>query len=154
MMHPAMGHAMSRPVAHARGAAVRRRALMGVGLALALAGFAPVARTDGLAPARLERLYFGRNIGDTGVVSDSAWQAFVRDVVTPAFPAGATVFDAAGQWRAPDGTLVRERTFVLELLHADSAAFDARIAHIIDEYKRRFAQQAVLRIVTDVRGGS
>ena len=28
-------------------------------------------------PVLLERLYFGRNIGDAAVVSDSAWAAFV-----------------------------------------------------------------------------
>jgi hypothetical protein len=75
----------------------------------------------------MERLYFGRNIGDTAIVSDSAWSGFVRDVLTPAFPEGATVWDAAGQWRAPNGQLVRERSFVVELLHLVSPDVEARV---------------------------
>jgi hypothetical protein len=75
-------------------------------------------RAVGAASAvQVERLYFGRNIGDTAVVSDSAWSGFVREVLTPAFPDGATIWEAAGQWLAPNGTLVRERSFVVELVH-------------------------------------
>ena len=129
--------------------------LFRAGLVLLLTGCASLGRRDeprdGLRAAHLERLYFGRNIGDTAVVSDSAWRAFVQETVTPAFPEGATVWEAAGQWRAPDGTLVRERSFVVELLHLATPEVEARIQRVIDDYKRRFAQQAVLRMVTDVR---
>ena len=104
-----------------------------------------------LEAARLERLYFGRSIGDTAVVSDSAWSAFVRDVLTPQFPEGATMWSASGQWRSPSGALVREPSFVVELLRPASAEYDARVQSVIDAYKSRFAQQAVLRTVTDVR---
>lgn len=120
-------------------------------LLVMLAGCASLGRQDGLRPAHLERLYFGRSIGDTAVVSDSAWRSFVRETVTPAFPEGATVWEAAGQWRAPDGTLVQERSFVVELLHLVTPEVEKRVRHVIDEYKRRFAQQSVLRMVTNVR---
>lgn len=99
----------------------------------------------------MERLYFGRNVGDTATVSDTAWGAFVREVLTPAFPEGATVWDAAGQWRAPDGSTVRERSFVVELLHLVTPDVEARVQRVIDAYKVRFAQQSVLRVVTSVR---
>lgn len=114
-------------------------------------GCASLGRGDGLQAAHLERLYFGRNIGDTAVVSDSAWQAFVRETLTHAFPEGATTWDAAGQWRAPDGSLVREQSFVVELLHLITPDMEERVQAVIDEYKRRFAQQAVMRLVTNVR---
>jgi hypothetical protein len=107
--------------------------------------------STGLRPAHMERLYFGRNIGDTATVSDSAWSGFVRDVLTPQFPEGATVWDASGQWRAPDGSTVRERSFVVELLHLVTPDIESRVQRVIDAYKTRFAQQAVLRVVTDVR---
>lgn len=103
----------------------------------------------GLRAAHVERLYFGRNIGDSATVSDSAWGSFVHDELTPAFPEGATVWDAAGQWRSPDGVLVRERSFVVELVHLVTADIEARVQRVIDAYKRRFAQEAVLRLVTD-----
>jgi hypothetical protein len=127
------------------------RLLARIGLAMLLGGCASAGRRDGLQAAHLERLYFGRNIGDTAVVSDSAWQRFVRETVTPAFPEGATVWEAAGQWRAPDGRLVREQSFVVELLHLVTPDVERRVQHVIDDYKRRFAQQSVLRMVTNVR---
>lgn len=117
----------------------------------ALAGCASLVRRDGLRDAHLERLYFGRNMGDTAVVSDSAWTVFLHETVTPAFPEGMTVWESAGQWRAPDGTLVRERGFVVELLHLVTPDIEQRVQRVIEDYKRRFAQQSVLRVVTNVR---
>ena len=121
-----------------------------VGLILILTGCASLGRRDGLRTVHLERLYFGRNIGDTAMVSDSAWHVFVRETLTPAFPQGSTVWEATGQWRAPDGRFVQERSFVVELLLQSSDA-EGRVHRVIDDYKRRFAQQSVLRIVTNVR---
>ena len=122
---------------------------------LLIAGFvtgcATLRSRDGLRDAHLERLYFGRNIGDSATVSDSAWAMFVRETITPAFPEGATVWDAAGQWRAPDGTVVRERSYVVELLHLVTPDVERQVQRVIDDYKRRFAQQSVLRMVTHVR---
>lgn len=118
---------------------------------LFLGGCATFGRRDGLKAAHLERLYFGRNIGDSSMVSDSAWASFVRETITPAFPEGATVWSADGQWRGPDGKLVRERSFVVELLHLVTPDVERRVQRIIDEYKKRFAQESVLRMVTNVR---
>ena len=68
----------------------------------------------------LERdvLYFGRNRPDGGTVSDSEWQAFLDEVVTPRFPAGLTVVEAMGQWKGQSGQVERERAEVLTVLHA------------------------------------
>src|SRR5262245_56804966 len=120
-------------------------------VAVSLTACASLPRRDGLREAHLERLYFGRNIGDTAVVRDVAWTTFVHDVITPTFPEGATVWDAAGQWRAPDGTVVREKSFVVELLHLVTPDVGKRVQTVMNVYKRRFAQQSVLRMVTDVR---
>ena len=81
-------------------------------------------------------------------MSDSAWNGFVRTVLTPAFPEGATVWDAAGQWRAPNGELVREQSFVVELVHVVTPDSEERVQLVMADYKRRFAQQSVLRLVT------
>ncbi len=124
---------------------------LALAVVLTTAGCASLPRADGLKEGHLERLYFGRNIGDSAVVSDSAWAKFVHEVLTPAFPEGATVWDALGQWRAPDGTLVREKSFVVELLHLVTPDVEARVQHVMESYKTRFAQQSVLRMVTNVR---
>ena len=45
------------------------------------------------------RLFFGRNHRNLEVVSDTAWREFLAAEITPRFPDGLTVLDAAGQWR-------------------------------------------------------
>ena len=90
-------------------------------------------------------LYFGRNRPDGGTVSDSEWQAFLDEVVTPRFPAGLTVVEAMGQWKGQSGHVERERAEVLTVLHAGDALARRSVADVTAEYKRRFHQEAVLR---------
>ena len=93
-----------------------------------------------------DRLYFGRSIPQGGTVSPADWTAFLRDVVTPRFPAGLTTWQATGQWRDASGAIVREESFVLELIHPADARADTAILEIIAEYRRRFRQESVLRV--------
>jgi hypothetical protein len=90
-------------------------------------------------------LYFGRNTPGGAELSDSAWQQYVDDVLTTRFPAGLTIWDAAGQWRGASGKVERERSKVLTLLHAGDERSDRLVAEAVGEYKRRFTQEAVLR---------
>ncbi len=121
-------------------------------LALLLTGCAsfpkPASQTERY---QLDRLYFGRAIADTGIVSDSAWTVFVNDIVTPRFPAGITTWRAEGQWRSSTGAVVREPTVVLEIVHPRSQGAETALRTVILEYKRRFLQEAVLRVTTEVR---
>jgi len=60
--------------------------------------------------------------------------------------------ESRGQWRGVAGRPKREPSFVLEVVHpAGSAETDSAILAIIAEYKRRFGQEAVLRVATDGR---
>ena len=120
-----------------------------------LAACVPAVRSPGLEPVVAERLYFGRNIGDTLGVTDSAWTVFVTDIVSARLPRGFTFWKAEGQWRGSDGRPRREPSFVLEVVHPTrSAEIESAILAIIAEYKRRFRQEAVLRVVTPGRAGS
>jgi hypothetical protein len=110
-------------------------------------GCAATRGPTGVHTEYLERLYFGRDIGQTAHVTDSAWTVFLRDVVTPRFPDGFTTFNANGQWRDKTGTIIREGSFLLEVTHPAERRHDQAIRDIIDEYKRRFRQEAVLRVV-------
>ncbi|WPG40511.1 DUF3574 domain-containing protein [Variovorax sp. EBFNA2] len=92
-----------------------------------------------------DTLYFGRAIPTGGQVSDADWADFLDTRVTPAFPQGFTVIDAAGQWRAASGQVVREPSKLVVLLHPRDAKADAAIATLIDTYRQRFAQEAVLQ---------
>ena len=81
------------------------------------------------------------------MVSDAAWSAFLAGEITPRFPDGLTVLDAAGQWRDPSGTLVRERTKLVIILARPDDSGLRRTDEIAEAYKRVFGQGAVLRMV-------
>jgi len=94
-----------------------------------------------------DRLFCGRNIPSGGNVSEAQWDDFVRDVVTPRFPKGLTIWQARGQWRDPRGASVHEDVYVVEIFH-DPNVDEAAIAAIAQEYKKRFGQDAVLRVTS------
>jgi|ERR1051325_1531948 hypothetical protein len=98
-----------------------------------------------------DRLFCGRSIPGGGSVSDEQWNAFMRDVVTPRFPNGLTVWRAEGQWRDKEGEIVREPVMIIEILHPFAAEFDRSITEIADEYRKRFQQEAVLRVTLPAR---
>ena len=52
-----------------------------------------------------DELFFGLSTPGGGTISEAQWQAFLRDEVTPRFPQGLSVVDAAGQWRGNDGSI-------------------------------------------------
>jgi hypothetical protein len=89
-----------------------------------------------------DTLYFGTAKPDGSVVSVADWQQFLRDTVTPRF-AGFTHWEAHGSWKGTE-----EETHVLVIVHPPG--HEGAIQHIIDEYKKRFAQESVLRVRTDV----
>jgi hypothetical protein len=120
--------------------------------ALAVTVFRPAEAASAIAQCALgdttmvrDILYFGRNTPGGAELSDSAWQRYVDEVLTPRFPAGLTIWDAAGQWRGASGKVERERSKVLTLLHSGDVRADSLVAEAVGEYKRRFAQEAVLR---------
>jgi hypothetical protein len=122
---------------------------------VAFGGCAPFLRSNSQPLANdgmlSDRLVFGRNIPSGGIVSDSAWEVFVRDVVSPRLPDGLTIWRAEGQWRDAEGRVVREPSLVLEVFHRHDTAIDLALREIAAEYKRRFRQEAVLRAATPAR---
>jgi hypothetical protein len=100
---------------------------------------------DGQQVAVSELIYFGAATPD-GVVSAESWNVFLRDIVTPRFPQGLTSWEASGQWRSADGSLTREDSHVLNLVHPADSASEGAIRAIVNEYKQRFRQEAVLRV--------
>ena len=103
-------------------------------------------------PGRIEefaeyRLFFGRNHRNLEVVSDTAWREFLAAEITPRFPDGLTVLDAAGQWRDGSGTILRERTKLVIILTRQGKAAMQRTGKIVKAYKRTFGQEAVLLTV-------
>jgi hypothetical protein len=91
-------------------------------------------------------LFFGRDRKNAGQVTEEEWQNFVDTSVTPRFKDGLTMYDVDGQYLMENGSLVREDSKVIILLHDGSAAISKDIDTIRDEYKQRFDQESVLRI--------
>jgi hypothetical protein len=96
-------------------------------------------------PSVSDLIYFGTE-KPGGTVSDDEWAAFLREVVTPRFPDGLTTWRASGQWRSADGSLTREDSHVLNLVHDGSQKTEGKIRALIDDYKTRYRQEAVLRV--------
>ena len=92
-----------------------------------------------------DSLYFGTGKPD-GIVTTEEWVGFLESTVTPRFPQGLTVSQASGQWRGANGSIVRESTHVLQLMHPNDSGSDGSIAEIVAFYKARFQQEAVLRV--------
>src|SRR5262245_34818699 len=84
-----------------------------------------------------ELLYFG-TARPGGVVSPQEWSAFLASAVTPRFPAGLTVWPAAGQWQSAQGGIVQEASYVLNLVYPPAEATERAVQDLIAEYKRRF----------------
>jgi hypothetical protein len=88
-------------------------------------------------------LLFGRKSAGR-IIPDSEWNRFLAREITPRFPDGLTVLDAAGQWRDPAGNaIVREPSKVVIVIFRDDAAAYPKLEAIAESYKRRFSQQSV-----------
>jgi len=134
--------------------AQRRR--VAVALGLLVAGEAAAAGAESACdtpqqPMLQIELMFGRNIGGRLGVSETAWSHFLAHEVTPRFPDGLTVVNAASQWRDKEhGALVREPSKLVTIVTAENPATPGKIAAIVAAYKRQFHQQSVAVITRPV----
>ena len=64
--------------------------------------------------------------------------------MTKRVPDGLTVWEAEGQWLSPAGSIDREQSKVLLLVHADTAAARQSVQDVIQSYRKAFDQQSVL----------
>lgn len=99
-------------------------------------------------------LYFGLSMPGGGAVSETQWQGFLADTVTPRFPDGLTVVSAMGQWRDPkasSGNTISEQTKIVILVRADTSTAAQAVAEIKAIYLKRFHQISVLQTDQPVR---
>jgi hypothetical protein len=89
------------------------------------------------------QLYFG-------VTGAAGFAEFLDREVTPRFPAGLTVLDAAGRWRDPAGRLTHESSKLVLIVTEPGAATLARLQAIRDAYKAQFQQQSVGLVLESV----
>jgi len=98
----------------------------------------------------MDTLYFGTQKPEGGVVTDAEWQQFLAEEITTRFPTGLTTWEASGQWRDEHNVIERERTHIVQVVHPVSRDVEGRIDAIVALYKKRFAQEAVFRVRSDV----
>jgi hypothetical protein len=114
----------------------------------ALAGCGQMGGTACLLPSQQTMLqidmFFGRDIDGRPPVGDAEWDAFARQVITPRFPDGFTIFDARGQWLNPATRRIGGEAS--KMVRIDTVAGPdtaARVRGIADAYRARFHQDAV-----------
>ena len=93
------------------------------------------------------RLFFGQAIAGRKPVTAAEWNGFLAQTVTPAFPAGFTVYDARGQWQGA-GTVSKENTKVIEIEASDTPALRRKLEDIAGAYRRQFHQDSVGIVTT------
>lgn len=103
------------------------------------------------------RLFFGRDIGETGEVSAEQWRDFTVAEIIPRFGDGFTVIDGAGYWQGEAckaGNIALnggcEKTKILLVQYGADAGADNKLNAIADAYIKRFNQEAVMRSDTPV----
>jgi hypothetical protein len=98
----------------------------------------------GQKPMLVVQLFFGQSEKGKGEIPHKAWNAFLRDAVTPRFPDGFTVYDGYGQWRDPaTSKIVRERAKVVEIAAESAPELGRKIPELIALYRAKFHQQSV-----------
>jgi Protein of unknown function (DUF3574) len=118
--------------------------LIAAGMLAAPAAAQNIACTAPQQGMQQVELMFGRNIGRRLGVSNATWSRFLAREVTPRFPEGLSVIDAAGQWQDREhGRVVREPSKLVMIVTADDLASRDKIAAIVAAYKDRFRQQSV-----------
>ncbi len=100
-----------------------------------------------------DRMFFGLQ-GLHGPVTDAQWQRFVAEEITPRFPEGLTVIAADGRWRDDSGRIQSESSRLVEIVRPDDDAGARRITEIVERYKSRHHQRAVLLVRAAVQACS
>ena len=96
-------------------------------------------------------VYFGLSKPDGSLITTERWEEFVSQVVTPRFPAGLSIVSTVGQWRNSRGEIEHEASKLMVLVHPRSREIDLKIDEIREDYRRRFNQEAVMKVATAVR---
>ena len=129
---------------------MRLPALLAAALLAGCACTAAPPCAPGQQAAVLDTLYFG-TARPHGAVTPTEWQDFVRDEIVPRFPQGYTLLEAQGQWRKADGSIEQESSHVLQVAHPADARSERALTEIVERYKTRFEQEAVLRLRSAAR---
>lgn len=86
------------------------------------------------------KVYCGMS-SKNGKVSEAAWKRFCDKHVSPAFPDGYTVLDAAGYWSGPDAAVQEHSKVILIVAPAEARE---KVLSVARQYQKEFNQSSVL----------
>ena len=95
-------------------------------------------------------IYFGMDIPSGGVLSDAQFYEFRKETVTKEFPMGLTAYPAYGQMRNADGSIERQKTEVVVLVHEQTEANLEAVRKIVDAYRAEFGKPQVMQTTRTV----
>ncbi|HEX8170289.1 MAG TPA: DUF3574 domain-containing protein [Thermoanaerobaculia bacterium] len=93
-----------------------------------------------------DRLFCGLSISDGSMITDAQLETFIDEIVVPRFPDGFSVRRGEGYYLDKVKGPTAEPSITIEIVHADTIAASRAVREIAEEYRRRFRQQAVLRV--------
>lgn len=92
-------------------------------------------------------LVFGLSKPDGSTVSPQEWTDFLEQSIAPRFRQGFTVVDASGSWTFESGKTEIENSKIVIIVYKGDEVMAQNIDAILHEYKTRFSQEAVLKIL-------
>lgn len=103
-----------------------------------------------LAPHVQTSLFLDRTILDRTnpqKISDKRWNRFTQEILMREFPAGGSVFENRGWWKSPTGRLDSGEGYMVVVTApvAQAAEHRAAAGRVVEEIKRQFRQESVLR---------
>lgn len=102
----------------------------------------------GCPPQLQAELFFGRLRPSGAPITPAEFDGFIARSITPRFPAGLTVLDGAGRWRA--GT---EPSSLVLIVVPPGPGVTERLDAIRADYKSEFFQQSVGVVLVQACGG-
>jgi len=103
-----------------------------------------------LRPRRRPRASGRRSVEGRLVVGEREWVRFLAREITPRFPDGLSVVDAAGQYKTADGRIAHEPSKLVIIVAPEGSETQDRVAVIEAAYKKQFRQQKVVVVTRAV----
>ncbi|MFK7748706.1 MAG: DUF3574 domain-containing protein [Kordia sp.] len=91
-------------------------------------------------------LYFGLS-KENGIVTEQEWNTFKAMYLNKKF-SGYTELNSEGFWTNPQGKTVSENSKLIIYLNKGTKQDSIAIAYVIENYKKQFNQESVLKIET------
>lgn len=96
-------------------------------------------------------LYFGGGLRKERGDYETVWNDYLDNVVTPRFPEGLTLINAAGQWRVKEGQKPRRGSSkVIILIHEGTEDKFQKLDEIRELWKERSGHISVLKVSVPV----